>query len=87
MAAALFATVSYLFYYKAIGKIGASKAMALNVTYTAWAILFGAVLLNDFSALNPLTVSAAAVIVICGILSATDIKKLFSKNNTNKNGA
>lgn len=79
MAAALFATVSYLFYYKAIGKIGASKAMALNVTYTAWAILFGAVLLNDFSALNPLTVSAAAVIVICGILSATDIKKLFFK--------
>lgn len=34
--AALFATISYLFYYRAISQIGASKAMALNITYTAW---------------------------------------------------
>ena len=40
--AGLFATVSYLFYYKAIAQIGASKAMALNVTYTAWAIVITA---------------------------------------------
>ena len=36
--AALFATVSYLFYYRAISQIGASKSMALNVSYSAWAI-------------------------------------------------
>ena len=37
--AAFFATLSYLCYYKAISQIGASKAMALNVTYAAWAIV------------------------------------------------
>lgn len=31
--AGLFATISYLFYYKAISKIGPSKAMALDVTW------------------------------------------------------
>ena len=55
--AALFATVSYLFYYKAISQIGASKSMALNVTYTAWAIIFTVVFLRDTSVLSPLTLS------------------------------
>ena len=77
--AALFASVSYLFYYRTIAKIGASKAMALNITYTAWAIFFSALLLFDFSALNPLTLGCAGVIVVCGILAATDIKKLITK--------
>lgn len=43
--AAFFATVSYLCYYRAIASIGASKAMALNVTYAAWAILFTVLIL------------------------------------------
>ena len=38
--AAFFATLSYLCYYKAISSIGASKSMALNVTYAAWSIVF-----------------------------------------------
>ncbi len=41
--AALCATVSYLLYYKTIGKMGVSKAMGLNITYTAWAMVFSAV--------------------------------------------
>jgi len=77
--AGLFATLSYLFYYKTIGKVGASKAMALNITYTAWAIVF-TLALGDFSVLNPLTIICAVVIVVCGIFSATDFKKLFNKN-------
>ena len=77
--AALAATVSYLLYYKTIAKVGASKAMALNITYTAWAIVF-TVILGDTSVINPLTLSCAAVIVICGILAATDLKTLFGKN-------
>ena len=76
--AALCATVSYLFYYKTISKVGASKAMALNITYTAWAIVF-TVILGDFSVLNPLTLICAVVIVTCGIFAATDLKKLFGK--------
>lgn len=77
--AALFATVSYLFYYKAISQIGASKAMALNVTYTAWAILFTVVLFGDTSVLSPLTIICALVVLICGIFAAADFKEIFKK--------
>ena len=76
--AALFATVSYLFYYKTIAKVGASKAMALNITYTAWAIVFTVIIIRDLSVLNPFTLLCAAV-VVCGILAATDIKVLLEK--------
>ena len=71
--AALFATVSYLFYYKTIAKVGASKAMALNITYTAWSIVFTVILLRDLSVLNPLTLICAGVVVVCGIFAATDL--------------
>lgn len=77
--AGLFATVSYLFYYKAIAKIGASKAMALNVTYAAWAIAFTAILLGDTSVLTPTTVICALVVLVCGIFAAADFKELFAK--------
>src|SRR5574344_1366180 len=45
--ASLFGTLSYLFYYKSVNKIGASRAMPLNISYTAWAIVFSAILLNE----------------------------------------
>ncbi|MBE6733555.1 MAG: DMT family transporter [Ruminococcaceae bacterium] len=77
--AALCATVSYLFYYKTIAKVGAAKAMALNITYTAWAIVFTVIILRDYSVLNPLTIICAVVVVICGIFAATDVKTLFAK--------
>ena len=77
--AALFATVSYLFYYKAISQIGASKSMALNVTYTAWAINFTVVFLRDTSVLSPLTIACAIVVLVCGIFAAADFKEIFSK--------
>ena len=73
--AALFATVSYLFYYKAISQIGASKAMALNVTYTAWAIVFTATIFRDTSVLSPLTIICAAVVLVCGIFAEQTLKK------------
>ena len=78
--AALCASFSYLLYYETIGKVGASKAMALNITYTAWAILFTVIILGDLSVLDPFTLFCAAVVVICGILAATDIKKIFGKH-------
>ncbi len=77
--AALFAAISYLFYYKAISSIGASKAMALNVTYAAWAIIFTVLLFRDFSVLNPVTIICAAVVLSCGILAAADYKDFFRK--------
>ena len=80
MLAALFATVSYLLYYKTIEKKGAAKAMGLNITYTAWAMFFSIILLRDYSLLNHVTLIFGFVVVVCGILSGTDIKLLISKH-------
>lgn len=55
---ALLLTGSYLCYYKAITAIGATKAMALNITYTAWAFVFSTVLLNTASDIRS---------VLCGV--------------------
>ena len=77
--AALFATASYLFYYRAINQIGASKAMALNVTYAAWAILFTVIIRGDTSVLKPMTIICALVVLICSILTAADFKDLGFK--------
>lgn len=77
--AALFATTSYLFYYRAISKLGASKAMALNITYVAWSFVFSVVLLHDTSVLSPLTITCALIVLVCGIMAAIDFKELFRK--------
>lgn len=77
--AGLFATISYLFYYKAIASIGASKAMALNVTYTAWAIFFTVLFLKDTSVLNFTTILCSLIVLVFGIFAATDFKNIISK--------
>lgn len=77
--AGLCATVSYLFYYKAISQIGASKSMALNVTYSAWAIVFTVVILRDTSVLSFWTIACAIVVLVCGIFAAADFKEIFAK--------
>lgn len=78
--AALCATVSYLFYYKAISQIGASKAMALNVSYAAWAVVFTVLIFRDTSVLNPVTIFCGLAVLICGILAAADYRELFKKS-------
>lgn len=77
--AAFFATVSYLFYYKAISQIGASKAMALNITYSAWAVVFTVVFLHNMSLLNPMTVTCTIIVLVFGILAGADYKDLLKK--------
>ncbi|WP_294377408.1 DMT family transporter [uncultured Clostridium sp.] len=39
-ATALSGTISYLFYYNAIYRIGPTRAMGLNITYVVWSIVF-----------------------------------------------
>lgn len=84
--AGLCATVSYLFYYKAISQIGASKAMALNVTYTAWAIVFTAIMailgLADAAVPSWTTILCAAVVLVCSIFAAADFKEILSFRKT-----
>ncbi|MCH3949309.1 MAG: DMT family transporter [Olsenella sp.] len=73
--AALSGTVSYLLYYKAIAAIGASRAMALNITYSAWAIPFSLLLLGTMPDVRG--VVCAVVIILGAITAATDVKTLF----------
>ena len=79
LASALFGTASYVFYYKAIAKIGASKAMALNITYSAWSIVFAFLLLHTLPDLK--SVVCGVVIVLGSLVAATDIKEFFGKKN------
>lgn len=73
--AALSGTVSYLLYYKAIATLGASRAMALNITYSAWAIPFSLLLLGTMPDVRG--VVCAVVIILGAITAATDVKTLF----------
>lgn len=73
--AALSGTVSYLLYYKAIASIGASRAMALNITYSAWAIPFSLLLLGMIPDVRG--VVCAIVIILGAVTAATDVKTLF----------
>lgn len=75
--AAFFATVSYLLYYRAITRVGTAKAMGLNITYTAWAMLFSVVLMHEYGILNFKTISCAVLVVVCGVLAAVDFKELL----------
>ena len=77
--AAFFATVSYLFYYRAIAEIGPSKAMALDVSYSAWAIIISIIFLKDYSLLTPLVIICTIVVLVFGILAAADFGELFGK--------
>ena len=76
LASAFFGTTSYLFYYKAIHKIGPTKAMALNVTYSAWAIIFGFLLLGETISIKG--VICALVIIGGSIVAGGDIKELLN---------
>lgn len=77
-ASALFGTASYVCYYKAIATIGASKAMALNITYSAWAIVFSFFLLHTLPDVK--SVICGIVIVFASIVAAADINEILGKN-------
>ena len=58
--------------------------MALNVTYTAWAIVFGMIISavqGDFTLPSGLTILCALVVLICGVFAAADFKDIFNKKD------
>ncbi|QPL05834.1 MULTISPECIES: DMT family transporter [Actinomyces] len=84
--AALAGTASYLFYYKAISTIGASRGMALNISYSAWAVLFALVLQGTVP--TPLQVVGCLVVLVGTILAATaDWSDLVLLRRTPPDGA
>lgn len=77
---ALAGTASYLFYYKGISVIGAAKAMALNISYSAWAVAFGFILQGTVP--TPATVFFCILILVGTILAASDWDELFGRKNS-----
>ena len=73
-------TASYVCYYKGIHKIGATKAMSLNITYSAWAIVFGVILLGNSVDLK--SVICCLCIMIGSVMSSGDIKEIFNRNSS-----
>ena len=72
---ALAGTSSYLFYYRSINKIGAIKAMGLNISYSAWAIVIGLFFGNEIT-IQMLILSI--MIIIGSILTTENPKEFFS---------
>ena len=83
---ALAGTASYVFYYKGIHKIGATRAMSLNITYSAWSIILGFILLGN--RIDIKSIICCIIIIVGSIMAAGDIKEIISiffknKDNTN----
>lgn len=74
---ALAGTASYLFYYRGISKIGAARAMALNISYSAWAVVFAFVLQGTVPTMA--SVLCCVVILVGTILAACDWNELFAR--------
>lgn len=72
---ALAGTASYLFYYTAIRDIGPTRAMGLNISYSAWAIFLGFLLFRE-----PLSIQLVfySVMIIFGSVLAVAEKDELS---------
>ncbi len=74
--AALAGAASYLFYYKAIDIIGAAKGMALNISYSAWAVFFGIFVLGSKPSLWE---TACCIVILLGtIFAASDWREFLN---------
>lgn len=71
---ALFGTVSYLCYYKAINDLGPSKGMALNITYSAWSIPIAFLMLHTVPDVK--SILCGIVILSGSLIAAADLKEL-----------
>lgn len=82
LAAAFFGTASYLCYYRAIHRLGASRAMPLDITYSAWALVFGAVFLHTMPGWTQIVFG---LLTVCGsVAAACDIREIFRSSDDKK---
>lgn len=75
LVSALFGTASYLCYYKAINVLGASKGMALNITYSAWSIVLAFIFLHQMPDVK--SVVCGIIILMGSLTAASDLKEVF----------
>ncbi|RBP99007.1 EamA family transporter [Bifidobacterium xylocopae] len=73
--AGLAGAASYLTYYKAIDLIGAAPSMALNISYSAWAVLFAFVLQGTVPSV--ITIVCCVVVLGGSVFASCDWKDIF----------
>lgn len=79
--AAVAGAASYLFYFKALGTIGASRGMALNISYAAWAVVFAFLLQGQPPSTRQIV--CCVVIFVGTVLAATaDWRELLPARRT-----
>ena len=71
--AALFGSTSYYCYYRALATIGVSRAMALNISYTAFSAIFSYLLFGIELTISQMLIGFC--IVVSGLISAYDFEK------------
>ena len=71
--AAIFGSTSYYCYYRALATIGVSKAMALNISYTAFSAIFSYLLFGIELTMSQMLIGFC--IVVSGLISAYDFEK------------
>lgn len=76
---ALIGAASYLSWYKAMNMTGVGRAMALNITYAIWSIVFGVLLTN--LKLTPNLIIGSIIITIGALLVMANPKELINLRN------
>ena len=71
--AAIFGSTSYYCYYRALATIGVSRAMALNISYTAFSAIFSYLLFGMELTMSQMLIGFC--IVVSGLISAYDFEK------------
>lgn len=71
--AAIFGSTSYYCYYRALATIGVSRAMALNISYTAFSAIFAYLFFGVTLTFSQIILGIG--IVVSGLISAYDFKK------------
>lgn len=73
----LIATLSYLFYYRAIERLRPIRAMALNITYSVWAVIFAYLIMDEPISINLLFIcTGISVGSFLTAINPINIKKL-----------
>lgn len=79
---AFFGTASYLCYYKAINRLGPSKAMALDITYSAWSLPLAFLILHTVP--DAKSVICGLLIVAGSLMAAADIREVLGMRKEEK---
>lgn len=71
--AAIILSIVYFLFFSAVEKIGPTKAMSLNITYTAWAVIFAFLFMNVIPSKQSLALSF--LIVAGSLVASINIKR------------